>query len=665
MKKKLLAGLMCLLMVFTMVPGVFAAASETSTVLPNFPTSDSFIDDCPECNYGKAFFYLSNGAVLYFCPLCRETGVFYENAKPCVCGSDCICMVRCDCGRYVMCGDMCSSCYTYNVCGSNCASCDYSAYCECGKDCKCLVLCDCKRIVYCGMKCPNCSSYTYCEKDCASCEEPNTDCECDCGYDCECPVKCVCGKYVFCGEVCRKCLKVAYCDKDCDFCPEADPDWWYPGYGYNCGCGKDCECPVKCSFCGKIDFCGENCRECGKYLDCGLYCKYCFNWGYDYNCICGDLCDCVVPCTTCLKIDAGFCGEKCGTCGKTLKCFANCKSCTYTAPTVYKITVSQTYGGTYEITNGIYGRKGETKTLTITPNRGYTVSEVIIDGVSHGDTTTFELKMDGSHSVSIRFAKVGYVRQYILQTAVTGLGKIEASKNGESAANTDVITAAHEDSVTYSFTPAENYYIKDIKVNDVSIGAVSVYTFDKLTTDASIEVVFAWKNPFTDIKADYLSAVEYATGTKLMSSFYTYSMKHLFKGDSKISAKTFITTLAEAADTKNELNTAEERLNWAVENGVIAADAVLPSSLTEQSACEIIAKFLEAIEKKFSVTFTDDKAENTAKETCLALKLTDEETYTANASLTRYDLADLLYKLSKAAYTKVEAAAEATETEGK
>ncbi len=650
MKKKLLAGLMCLLMVFTMVPGVFAAASEASTILPII-SSDSFIDDCPECRNTTAFFYISNGAVLYFCPRCQVNGVLYENPTPCACGNDCVCMTKCECGRSVMCGDVCTKCYTYNVCGKNCLTCEYPDECECGENCKCLVLCDCKRIVYCGMKCPNCSGYTYCEKDCGTCEKTNPDCKCDCGNDCECPVKCTCGRYVFCGETCRNCQKKVSCGKYCSFCPVDDPFW-----NFNCGCGKDCDCPAKCSKCGDAGYCGDYCRDCKAYMDCGTDCKYC-GWSYGDKCICGTDCDCIVPCVTCLRVEATFCGEKCGSCGKTLYCYKNCGTCSYTTPTYYKVSVSKTFGGTYQLTNGLYGKKGEVKTLTITPNRGYVVSEVMINGVSYGDTKTFELPMDCSYSISIHFAKVGYVRQYLIQTTVTGMGTIEAAKNGKLSENTEVLTAVHSDTVNYSFIPAENYSIRDVKINGESVGAVPSYSLSNITTDTIIEVVFAWKNPYTDIKAGYLSAIEYVTSKNLMSSYYTYSMKHLFKGDAKISAKTLITTLAESADVKNELNTADERMKWAVDNGIIAADTTISSTITMQGAAEIIAKFLEAIEKKFSVTFTADKAEYSAKETCIALNIMTEEAYTANTTLSRYDLADLLYKISKAAYTKVEAAA--------
>lgn len=659
MKKKLLAGILCLLMVFTMIPGVFAAPAETaenahSTIFP----TDSIIEDCPKCKFESAFFHIVNGNVIFFCPSCKESGPVFTNPKPCFCGTDCTCMLLCSCGHFNMCGDLCRICYTYNVCETNCFDCWFEhgvapKKCICGADCECIVVCDCGRATYCGKACPGCGKTPCCDTDCTSCEAP--ECECGCGSNCNAPVKCdTCGRYVFCGDICGTCRNYAYCGEDCKYCGEY-PDYDHDDYFYPCVCGRNCLCPVKCSTCGTLGFCGDFCGTCDKYLSCGIFCKNCMYWGGTaYTCLCGDSCLCLVPCTTCLKPEAGFCGEKCGTCGNTLKCLANCKTCSYVAPTINKVTVTQSFGGTYNITNGLYGYKNETKTLTVHAYPGFTVSDVTINGVSHGDTTEFELKMDTNYQVSITFARLGFVRQYTVQTTTVGGGKILVTKNNTALTETASITAAHKDTLYCTFVPAENYFIKDVKINGESIGAVSLYNITEITKDTSIEVTFGWKNPYTDIAEEHLAAVEYATEKKLMTSFYTYRLKHLFKGEKNVSLFNFITTVAEAADAKNMLNTQNERFNWAVSKGLIKEDANTAANVNVQTACDILAKLLETVEKTHNITINGDNSENTAKDTCLALKLTTEEAYTGNKNLTRYDFAELLLSLSKVTYTKAQ-----------
>jgi len=317
-----------------------------------------------------------------------------------------------------------------------------------------------------------------------------------------------------------------------------------------------------------------------------------------------------------------------------------------------KVTVTQSYGGTYDITNGYYGTNNETKTLTVKAYPGYIVSDVTINGVSHGDTTEFELKMDRSYQISISFARLGFVRQYTVTTNITGGGSVVVTKNGTSINETAVVSAAHKDTLYYTFVSGENYYVKDVKINGESIGAVSLYAINEITKDTTIDVVFGWKNPYTDIEAKHLAAVEYATEKKLMSNFYTYRLKHLFKGEKNVSLINFVTTLAEAQDVKNALNTLDDRFNWAVAKGIIAEDANISSNVTPAVACELIAKFLSVVEKDYNLTFNGKTAEASAKDLCLALKLTTEEVLTANKNLTRYDLAELLLSLSKVTYTK-------------
>lgn len=653
MKKKILSGILCLLMVFTMVPGIFAEEAETAShghpiVLPG----NTMIDECPKCDYSAAFIYIKDGKANFSCPSCKESGSLFEENTfiPGVNVSPCTNVVKCDCGRSVLCGSWCNVCEKYNNCGHR----YYPSFikCVCGSDCDCIVLCDCGRFVYCGTKCPNCYRNNYCDPTCTSCEFPA--CKCGCGLWCDATVKCDgCGHYATCGTYCSNCRKYAYCDEYCTEC--VDPDFSYtPDYPYNCVCGYDCDCLVKCYFCGGIGFCGSICGTCDRALNCGIFCKDCFNWGWypTYSCICGYDCNCIVECSFCKTVN--FCGEKCSTCGKYQSCGYNCNTCTNPNPVANRVYITQSYGGTYEITNGLYGTKGETKTLTVKPMAGFTVSSVTINGVSYGDKTEFQLPMDRSYYITITYAKLGFIRQYNIQSTVTGFGTVHVTRNNVTLKDTASVTAAHKDTLYYTFIPAENHYIKDVKVNGVSLGAVSLYSITELTQDTTIDVVFGWNNPYTDIAPEHLAAVEYATTKKLMSHFYTYRLKNLFKGEKNLTVMSLVTTLAEAADVKNVLNTETERYNWAVTNGLIAEEANTSAKVNAAAACEIIAKYLDVVAKANKVTFTDDKTEFSAKETCLTLKLISEKAYDENKNLTRYDFAEILLNLSKVAYTKAQ-----------
>lgn len=553
MKKKFLAALLSLLMICTMASGVFAAyvIPGANTVVTNPDgtvkvLSNNFMyEECPECDYDEALYYVLDGDVKFYCPSCKESGFIIE-------GHD---------------------------------------YCWCGRNC-------------------------------------------------DCRVKCSCGKYVTCGESCNNCGKYVSCPSDCDDCWE--------NY-YDCWCGKDCDCTVKCGECGRRGTCGEYCTKCGEYLTCSKYCDDCYDRDYFDKCICGYDCDCKVQCLNCLKV--GNCGSYCAYCRNYLSCPKWCSGCGYWEDE-YTITVSTNVGGEYAITGGAYGSYGEVKTLTIDPDAGYAISDVVINGKSYGsEYREFEIKMVRDYYVKVTFVKLNLKQQYRITAEAEGNGKITLVKNGDSVKDTSSVKAAYGDTLVYRFIPGgDNYYIENVKVNGRSIGAKSVYTLSKVKANTSIEVVFGWKCPYTDVSDEHMDAVEYVTEAGIMSSINSYINTDLFKGTNRVSVKTFAAALAEMADTEDELDTVDERIEWAIDNGIIDEDHDLATIVNVKRACTIMAEYLEVLEDKNDITFVGDKSTYTAKETCVALKLVSEKAYTNNASISRYNLAELCYAIANLEY---------------
>ena len=552
MKKKFLAALLSLLMICTMASGVFAAyvipSANTAVTNPDGTVtilSNNFMyDECPECGYKTALYYVLDGDVKFYCPSCGESGYIIKGGY------------NCYCGKY-----------------------------------------------------------------------------------CDCRVKCVCGKYVSCGESCNSCGRYVSCPSDCENC-------W--NHYYDCCCGKYCDCAVKCEKCGRKGTCGEYCSKCGTYLTCDKYCDGCYGWNWFDKCVCGYNCDCRVQCLNCLKV--GTCGEYCVYCGKLLSCPKYCSGCDWDDE--YRIIVSTNVGGEYAITNGQYGSYGEVKTLTIDPDYGYAISDVVINGKSYGgDYREFQIKMVRDYYVKVTFVKLNLNQQYKITAEAEGNGRITLVKNGESVKDPSYVKAAYNDSLTYRFIPGgDNYYIEDVKVNGRSIGAKSVYTISGVKANASIEVTFGWKCPYSDVSNEHMKAVEYVTEAGIMSSINNYINTDLFKGTNRVSVKTFVSALAEMADTADKLDTVDERVEWAIENGLIDKDTDLTTIVNVKRACTIMAEYLEVLEDKNDIRFVGDKSTYTAKETCVALKLVSEKAYTNNASISRYDLAELCYAIANLEY---------------
>ena len=76
--------------------------------------------------------------------------------------------------------------------------------------------------------------------------------------------------------------------------------------------------------------------------------------------------------------------------------------------TFYTITVTAGKGGTISPSGSVHVQKGGSLTLTITPDKGYVVSSVKIDGKSVGAVKSYTLtNVMGSHAITATFRKAG------------------------------------------------------------------------------------------------------------------------------------------------------------------------------------------------------------------------------------------------------------------
>jgi hypothetical protein len=119
---------------------------------------------------------------------------------------------------------------------------------------------------------------------------------------------------------------------------------------------------------------------------------------------------------------------------------------------------------------------GASQTFTITPNTGYTVQDVRVDGSSVGRVTLYTFtNVTSGHTIEATF-----IRAYtITVTAGTG-GSITPGTIA-------VIQGANQ---TLNIIPNAGYRVGDVKVDGTSVGVVTSYTFTNLTSDHRIEATF-------------------------------------------------------------------------------------------------------------------------------------------------------------------------------
>jgi len=150
----------------------------------------------------------------------------------------------------------------------------------------------------------------------------------------------------------------------------------------------------------------------------------------------------------------------------------------FTSVPTYTITASAGANGSLSPSGALVVNAGSNQTFSVTPNTGYQVADVLVDGVSQGAlaSCTFN-NVQAAHTVSATFSLRVCA---ITASAATG-GSITPS------GTTNVSFGANQ---TCAITPNANYAISSVIVDGVDIGAPASYTFTSVIANHTIAAVF-------------------------------------------------------------------------------------------------------------------------------------------------------------------------------
>jgi len=123
---------------------------------------------------------------------------------------------------------------------------------------------------------------------------------------------------------------------------------------------------------------------------------------------------------------------------------------------------------------------GPSKSITfdIIPNQLSKIKDVKVDGVSVGVVSAYTFEnVTKDHTIEAIFEPITF-------TITSSAG------SGGSISPSGAVTVNSGDLKTFTITPNNGYKISDVKVDGISIGAVSTYTFTNVTDNHTIEAVF-------------------------------------------------------------------------------------------------------------------------------------------------------------------------------
>jgi len=151
----------------------------------------------------------------------------------------------------------------------------------------------------------------------------------------------------------------------------------------------------------------------------------------------------------------------------------------------YTITASTGDNGSIS-PSGATVNHGANQSFTITPATGYHIADVLVDGTtSLGAVSSYTFKkVTKDHTISATFA----IDTHTITVSAGSGGSIIPS--GDAEGNLSVSYGANQ---SFTITPATGYHIVDVLVDGTtSLGAVSSYTFKKVTKDHTISATFVY-----------------------------------------------------------------------------------------------------------------------------------------------------------------------------
>lgn len=144
----------------------------------------------------------------------------------------------------------------------------------------------------------------------------------------------------------------------------------------------------------------------------------------------------------------------------------------------YTIDSSASAGGTITPLGSTGVNGAADQSFGIVPSEGYDINDVLVDGASVGAVSSYKFEsVTAAHTIEAQFS----IKTFTITPSTTSEGTITPSTSQ---------TVNFGSNKSFEIAPLTGYEIADVKIDGVSVGAVSSHTFENVTSDHLIEVSY-------------------------------------------------------------------------------------------------------------------------------------------------------------------------------
>ena len=156
---------------------------------------------------------------------------------------------------------------------------------------------------------------------------------------------------------------------------------------------------------------------------------------------------------------------------------------------------------------------GDQPSFVFVPANGYQVNDVLVNGTSVGSPISYQFPaLTGNATLNVSFVEIPGGMFSIAASAGVG-GTI--SPNGTN-------NYSQGSSQTFTITPNTCYAIADVKVDGISVGTVTTYTFTNIQANHTIEATFVQLTYTVTVTASGNGTISYGTATVAANTTQTF-----------------------------------------------------------------------------------------------------------------------------------------------